>query len=101
MGSRLELQTLLETVLGSDKVYFQPPPSIIMSYPCIVYNRSKIDTKFANNNPYNLEKEYSITVIDKNPDSLIPEKIANLPRCIFNRHFTSDNINHDVFILYF
>lgn len=101
MGSRLELQTLLENVLGSANVYFQPPSTINMSYPCIVYSRNRIRTDYANNNPYSLKKEYSITVIDANPDSVIPDKLATLQSCIFDRHYTADNLNHDVFTLYF
>lgn len=101
MGTRLNLQTLLETLLGSDKVYFQPPPSHVMSYPCIVFNRSNIRSKSADNAPYKLTKEYTITVIDANPDSIVPDKIAKLPQAIFDRHFASGNLNHDVFnILY-
>jgi len=101
MASRTDLQTLLESILGSAFVYFQPPSSIIMKYPCILYERSKLDTEFANNNTYKIEKRYTITVIDKNPDSSLPDQIAMLPRCIFDRHFTVDNLNHDVFTIYF
>ena len=101
MGNRLDLQSLLETALGSDKVYFQPPPSFQMIYPCIVYQRSNAITSFADNNPYLYQKQYAITVIDKDPDSLIPDKIAKFPKCIFDRNFVTDNLNHDVFILFF
>lgn len=101
MAQRLDLQTLLETLLGSENVYFQPPPGFMMSYPCIVYNRSNIRSKFADNVPYKLQKEYTITVIDANPDSEIPDKIAALPQCIFDRPFKSDNLNHDVFNILF
>lgn len=101
MGTRLELQTLLETIMGSDHVYFQPPTGFLMAYPCIVYNRSNIRSKSGDNSPYKLDKEYTLTVIDANPDSVIPMKIAGLPQAIFDRNFRSDNLNHDVFnILY-
>lgn len=101
MADRTALQTLLESILGSDAVYFQPPPTYQMVYPCIVYERSKFDTEFADNYPYKIGKRYTITVIDKNPDSIIPDKITLLPGCIFDRHFVSDNLNHDVFTIYF
>jgi hypothetical protein len=101
MGSRLDLQTLLETVLGSTNVSFQPPPNKDISYPCIVYNRSNIRSRHGDNHPYKLDNQYTITVIDANPDSAIPKKVAELPQCAFDRHFASDNLNHDVFnILY-
>lgn len=101
MPSRLELQTLLEALLGSDSVYFQPPPTIHMSYPCLVYQRSRIRTDHANNHPYSWQKEYMITVIDKDPDSIIPDEVAKLATASFDRHFTADGLNHDIFTIYF
>jgi len=101
MGSRLDLHTLLISILGSTNVYFQPPSSTLMQYPCIVYQRSKINTRHANNGPYHHEKKYQVTVIDRNPDSEIVDAVMNLPKCLFDRHFTSENLNHDVFNIYF
>lgn len=101
MATRLELQALLEELLGSDKVYFQEPPSLLMSYPCIVYKRERIDIKHANNFPYKKENRYALTVIDKNPDSLIPDKVSSLPKVSYSRFFTANNLNHTVFYLYF
>jgi hypothetical protein len=101
MSHRTDFQTLLESVLGSDAVYFQPPPTVIMKYPCIVYERSNSDTKFADNYPYSIQARFKVTVIDRDPDSLIPSKIAKLQKCRFETHFTADNLNHDVFNIYF
>lgn len=101
MGDRLALQTLLEDILGSGYVYFQPPPSINLVYPCIIYSRTDFNIRFANNNVYSLKKEYTITVIDTDPDSAIPDQIALLPTCIFDRHYAADNLNHDVFRIYY
>jgi len=101
MAPRLQLQSLLESLLGSSNVYFQPPANVQMKYPCIVYSRDKADTKFANNNPYRHTKRYQVTVIDRDPDSGIPDKIAALPMSAFNRFFTADNLNHDVYTLFF
>lgn len=98
---REQLQQLLETLQGDEHVYFQPPANVIMAYPCIVYQRDDSDTKFANNFPYNSCQRYQITVIDKNPDSQVAVKIAALPMCSYNRFFVADNLNHDVFSLYF
>ena len=101
MGQRLALHQILKSLLGSDYVYFQPPSTVKMNYPCIVYRRSDIDTEFANNDPYNIHKQYQVTVIDPNPDSLIPDKVGKLPKCLFDRHYTADNLNHDVYNLYY
>lgn len=101
MGTRLALQSLLETLLGTDQVYFQPPTNVQMEYPSIVYKRDRADTLFADNKPYKYVKRYQVTVISKDPDSVIPDKVAALPMCIHARFFTAHNLNHDVFTLYY
>jgi hypothetical protein len=42
-----------------------------------------------------------ITVIDPDPDSEIPSKVAALPMSLFNRFYTADDLNHDVYNVYF
>lgn len=101
MAPRLELQAILKTLLGSDNVYFQPPESLKMNYPCIVYKRDNANTEFADNHPYAHMRRYMVTVIDRNPDSDIPLKVAALPLCRFSRFYTADNLNHDVYNLFF
>ena len=101
MGRRLELQALLENLLGTRNVYFQPPSNLKMQYPAIVYERDDIETTFGDNNPYRRTTRYMLTIIDRNPDSEIPDRVASLPMCIFSRHFSADNLNHDVYTLYF
>ena len=98
---RIGLRKLLREILDSDNVYFQPPESLKMNYPAIVYSRERIDNRFANNNVYKQNRAYKITVIDKNPASEIVDKISSLPMCTFDRHFTLDNLNHDVFTIYY
>ena len=100
MATRIDLQNVLEELLGSRNVYYQPPESLKMNYPAIVYSRKTIDNSYANNSVYKQNYAYEITVIDKNPDSEIVNKISKLPTCRFDRHFKSDNLNHDVFTLY-
>lgn len=99
MGKRLDLQKELENLLGSRNVYFQPPESIKINYPAIVYSREDIGNTFADDLVYMQKHIYRITVIDANPDSEIVYKVSKLPMCRFNRHFKSDNLNHDVFII--
>lgn len=101
MGNRLNLQALMEELLGSENVYYQPPATVRMSYPAIVYSRKSIDNTHANNAAYLQSTSYEITVIDKNPDSDIVNKVSKLPTCRFDRHYTKDNLNHDVFTLYY
>lgn len=101
MASRLQLQTELEELLGSRNVYYQPPASVRMKYPAIVYSRSRIENQHANNNVYMQKYFYELIVIDEDPDSEIVEKVSKLPACRFDRHYESDNLNHDAFTLYY
>jgi hypothetical protein len=101
MGQRLELQAMLENVLGTNNVYFQPPANVLMEYPCIIYKRDKARTRFAGNAPYRHTKGYLVTFVSQDPDSEIPDKLAALPMCIFDRHYAVKNLNHDVFSLFF
>lgn len=101
MAPRSELQALLIEILETENVYFQPPPTVVMNYPCIVYHREYMQIKHADDKPYSHKKRYQVTVIDRNPDSVIPDKVAELPMCSYDRFFTADDLNHDVFRLYF
>jgi hypothetical protein len=99
MALRLDLHKLLLGISGN--VYFQPPATIELVYPCIIYKRDFESTEFADNGPYKRKKRYQVTVIDRNPDSPIPDKIADLPLCVYDRFYTADNLNHDVYNLFF
>jgi hypothetical protein len=101
MDRRLILQDLLEVLLGSRNVYFQPPSGANMQYPCIVYNWDDAKTSFADDKPYVNRRRYQVTVIDADPDSPIPGIIGALSMCYFERFFTSGGLNHTVYNLYF
>lgn len=100
MADRLDLQTMLEGILESRNVYFQPPASVKMQYPAIVYHRKDFNTEFANNGLYLYSPSYEVILIDKNPDSKYLEKLLLLPYSRFDRHYEADNLNHDVFTIY-
>lgn len=101
MRDREVLHEELVSILGSRNVYFQPPESIKMSYPAIVYSRENIDNTFADDRVYFQNRSYAITVIDSDPDSEIVDKVSQMKSCRHNRHYKSDNLNHDVFIINF
>jgi hypothetical protein len=97
-----QLHQILLDLAGDDaNVYFQPPEGLTMQYPCIRYERDKADTQFAGNRPYRFTLRYQVMVIDKEPDNPVLQKIAELPMCTFDRFYAVDNLNHDVFNLYF
>ena len=101
MSSRLDLHEDLKGILGSDNVYFQPPPNSLMHYPAIRYALDSFKFDHANNGKYRRFKRYKLTYIDADPDNEMVEKLlTELPFCSFDRHFKSDNLNHYIFTIY-
>ena len=98
---RTELQMVLESVLGSENVYFQPPPNIRMEYPAIVYNLEHDHVQYADDMGYVVYRRYHVSVIDRNPDSPIAERMRKLRHCTFSNMFAVDGLNQFNFTLYF
>lgn len=100
MANRLDLQTALETLLGLPNVYFDPPESIKLKYPAIVYNLNTYTISSANNSNYIAHPGYQLILMDTDPDSNYVEKILSLSYCSFVRHYTAGGLHHWVFNLY-
>jgi hypothetical protein len=90
-------------ILGSNQVYFQPPESVRMTYPAIVYELNTTGIIHANNHPYHFTRSYDITFItyDPDPDSEVNRKLLELPLCKANKHYIADNLHHYPYTLYF
>lgn len=102
MADRLDLQTELETILGSRNVYFSPPPSIRMQYDAIRYELGGKDIKRADNRMYFYTNMYEGVVITRDPDSVIPDKLlSHFEMCSFGKPYVADNLNHYPFTLYY
>lgn len=101
MASRLKLQKILEAIPGVSKVYYQPPESVKLVYPCIIYEENRGDTKRADDSLYLYRKAYSLLVIDKNPDSEIPDAVRLLPLCDTGSPYKADNLYHWAFSIYY
>lgn len=101
MNRRLELHEKLCEILGSRNVYFQPPESVRMVYPAIVYSIDGVDTIHADNGVYKTIDRYSVILIDRDPDTRIFNKLRALPLCRFERPYKADNLNHYMFSLFY
>lgn len=100
--SRIDLQKALCDAVGSKNVYYQPAATYKLTYPCIVYERDKKASRYANDGTYLISDRYTITYIHKDADSEIPDKLLRTFTMIsHDRTFKSDNLYHDVFSLYY
>ena len=101
MGTRLDLQTALAGLQDGVQVYFQPPSNVSMVYPAIVYNRDIRHVSYADNEIHSQTHRYQVTVIDRDPDSLLPDLVGDMPMSTRIRHFTTEGLHHDIFYVYF
>ena len=101
MDRRHKLHEELLT-LGASKTLFQPPPSVQLTYPAIIYTRKSTYTTNADNKTYTGQRLYLIEVIDPNPDTPLVDAILNKFQMIKHvNNFKANNLNHDVFDLYY
>ena len=100
MASRLDLQSKLEELLGSNEVYYKPPKNTMMRYPAIRYNLQNIVLNRADDSSYTKRNCYEVIVIDKKPDNPVISKLLDLPYCSYDRPYIADNLYHDILTLY-
>ena len=101
MADRIELHSLLQELLGSSNVYYQPPESIKMQYDAIRYSKKTIESKYANDRKYLMRDCYELMVISRLPDNPVIKKLLELPYCSYDRHYIADNLHHDVLTIYY
>lgn len=99
--SRLDFHNLLESVLGSKNLYFQPPLNMKMQYPCIRYTYSKDETAQADNNNYIRHREYQVVYISRSLDLDMVDKLLELPMSSVARTWTADGLHHIALDIYY
>ena len=101
MGRRVDLHHILEDTLGSKNVYFEPPESFKLTYPCIVYYLNGHYERPADNNQYNLKKQYSMTYITQKADDDMVDKLERLRYCGLIRPYTASNLHHYAYTIFY
>lgn len=100
-SKRVQFHEILVSLFGNNNVYYRPPESLKMQYPCIRYKKESIESNYADNTSYKKFDRYQVIVIDKKPDNDVIEKLLDLPMSSFATHYETDNLNHDVIIIYY
>lgn len=102
MDKRLELHNKLIELVGSNSVYFQPPASVKLSYPCVIYSIGEGSAMRADSMLYNYTHSYELLFIYKQPNIAIIEKVLMaLPMSRMTRAYVADNLNHYAFRVYY
>lgn len=102
MASRLELQNALCKTIGNRNVYFQPPESVKLTYPCVVYSLTSPDVVRASDSVYKVTDCYEVTYISKTyNEGVIRQFLTDYKMCRHSRHYVADNLYHDNFTIYY
>ena len=99
--TRVTLDAILRATLGSSYVYFDPPESFKLKYPCIVYSESGTAERFADDSPYNRMKRYMLLYITRDADDPMADKIDDLRYCSLNRSYRSEGLYHYSYDLFY
>ena len=112
--SDLLLQELRD-LLGTDEVYFQPSADAGISeqgesyiftgidYPCFIVERTTSYQPKADDKTYLFRPGYQVTYINRDePDpEMLETMVMHFQNISYDRHFVSDNLHHDVFMIYY
>ena len=100
--SRMSLHEELKCILGSSNVYYQPPETVKLSYPCFVYFKDGNYLMRADNKSYIDFNRYTVVHVGHDPDTDISDRmLKHFIRCRYDRRYTADNLTHDTFDLYY
>lgn len=97
------LREILMEETGISYCYYDPPATIRMYYPCIIFHLSDQDSKYADNMAYLRNLRWDVTVVDPvstNGEIYVGE-LTSLPHCRFGRHYVADNLHHYTFSIYY
>lgn len=98
---RIKFRNKLSDHTGVTKMYFQRPPKHITDFDrCIVYS-GKPGLRYADNHAYIKGTYYTVTYIHSDPDDEVVDKLCDFPYSHFDRQFISDDLYHDVFIIFY
>lgn len=95
MGNSFQtLHSYLEALLPNVTLYFQPPESIKLEYPCLIYRLDNVFSKNADNVPYIVKNRYSLTLITKKVEEDMYYKLLSLESAKYERLFIADGLYH-------
>lgn len=106
MGRRLlldaELRKVQEDTLGYQHTYFEPTEQVRMQYDAVVYNRTDMNVRRADDKSYMVRNAYQVMVISRDPETKVPEAIQwHFARCTPGKSFVRDNLYHFPFTIFY
>lgn len=101
MDRRLELHKILKDASKLERVYFQPHENVRLVYPCLIYSLDGIKSEFGDNRGYIGNRQYQLTLITRDPDTVIIDRLMSLTMCTFSTSYVKDQLYHYIFRIYY
>lgn len=97
-----ELREIQTEVNGYEHTYFEPPESVRLKYDAVVYKKTDMNVRRADNKSYAVREGYSVMVISRDAESQLPAAIQwHFARCVPGKFFVRDNLYHYPFTIYY
>lgn len=101
MDRRLELHQILKSTSQLDRVYYQPHENVKLVYPCLIYSLDGVKTEFGDDHGYIGTKQYQLTIITRDPETPVLDRLLTLPMCTFSTSFVKDQLYHYILRVYY
>lgn len=100
MADRKDFHKKLEQAFGC-KCYFQPPETLKLTYPCVVYAFERFDTRRANNLNYIINERYKISFLHKDADNgTVKQVMRKFEKIAHVQHYITNGVYNDVYFIY-
>ncbi len=99
-----DLRAQLYLIHDTENVYYDPPESIRMDFPCFRFELNNFDVSHADNKAYSKKPRWAVTYITRDIEEIeqvAEEMLEHFKYCNFDTSFRADNLEHAVFNLYF
>ena len=97
----LKLDRIFRNTLGNNNVYFQPPESVKINYPCIIWNLSKTASTYADDRSYIQNPKYVIRYVSTEPDDQMRFTLVDVLGVPIIQVYCKDGLYHYIYELYY
>lgn len=78
-------------------LYFRPPSSLMITYPCVIYDLKVVDVRHSDNQVYSDGERYEVSYITSTQDDRNWTRLRDIPGSRWIRNFNKENLYHHIF----
>ena len=100
MSKRMLIRDILMKAIQKSnedyKLFYNPTSNTTLTYPCILYKRTGIRQRHADNICYHSHEVYQVTIIDKRVGTPILPQLLENQYCVYENEFIVDNMHQTI-----